>query len=213
MALTQEQVSKVEAIAKLLGAAPDDWRADVEDRTNPRIVRTSGAHAGAWFWLSFGGFQKAGRISVHCGWPKNREGQEPYPTFFRSWQGDSAPSITIADTKSAELIARDIVRRFLPAWLPLWEKQVAYLAEVNQMFDAREANMVAFAKAIGGSVWRDQHDPDRKEVRVPELPGRRSIYKVTVDQRGIDMDVRGLTVDQAVAIFNMLKGQASDDGD
>jgi hypothetical protein len=165
---------------------------------NPYLV----SDQGPGLWLSFGGYSQKGRISVHVLWPENHKGQRPFPYFN---PGESAPSITVADTKSAEAIAKDIERRFLPEMLPLWDKQSEHLVNESHAAHTREANMYRLAEAIGGSVWRDEHEPTRMGIRIPQLPGKPYIFNLQVSDTSVDLDLRSVSVDDAIYIIRKLQ--------
>lgn len=97
-----------------------------------------------------------GRIHVGANYPKDSEGREQRPYFSAySENGTASPSITFADTKSPQAAAKDITRRFLPLFVPLWEKQ-AFMVKSNAEYAARKANFAhVVAQLLDGEVAKD----------------------------------------------------------
>lgn len=59
------------------------------------------------------------KIEISGTLPRDSEGQHAYIRH-----GETLPRIAVGSSKSAEQIARDIERRFLPAWLPRLEEML-----------------------------------------------------------------------------------------
>lgn len=75
-----------------------------------------------------------------------------FPQGSSNFQPTERPSITVSDEKSAQQIAKDIVRRLLPAYLPQLAIVLKRLAEAND-FEARRAALAEeVAEVVGGRV-------------------------------------------------------------
>ncbi len=61
-------------------------------------------------------------------------------------------SINVSDTKTPEQIARDIERRFLPAYLPALEQSITQVLKANTYDQKRQANIQKMADYLGVEV-------------------------------------------------------------
>jgi len=112
--------------------------------------------------MSIGGYAFKGRISFGCAYPWHQTDQYGgtrhtfQRDFDRSLAYNVAPwdGITVADTKSPEQIAKDINRRFLPVYLPLWAEAVKYCAEKAAYWVKRNGAEEAIKEAIKGTPLR-----------------------------------------------------------
>lgn len=108
-----------------------------------------------------------GKLSVHCNWPKDGTGSEARPHFSQySDMGAAAPSISFASTKTPAVAAKDIARRFLPAFLPLYVKQAASVQANEDAIAARRRLADAVAKLLQGDVRTDSHRNGAREADV-----------------------------------------------
>jgi hypothetical protein len=131
----------------------------------PHIRRDSD---GAEFYISHA-YREKNRLQVGAEWPKDATGKPNAPYFSQySPNGAAPPSITFADSKSAQQAARDIERRFLPAYLPLWERQAAQVVSANTY----RSNMAELAQRIAGILHatvapsRTPYDGSQPNVRL-----------------------------------------------
>lgn len=156
-------------IAPLLG---EGWTVNPPDpdrewtRSHPTLTH---AETGANFTITgpctYGADR--GKLSVHCNWPKDGTGSEARPHFSQySDMGAAAPSISFASTKTPAVAAKDIARRFLPAFLPLYVKQAATVQGDEDAIAARRRLAEAVAKLVQGSIRDDSH---RNHGRLAEV--------------------------------------------
>lgn len=116
---------------------------------------------GVVLFLRVGDYSNGGRLHVDGSYPSytdangNRRFVTPRDCGGISY-GIASPSITVAGSKTAEQIAKDIDRRLLPELRPLWlkcreyaNKQVFYLAR-------RKATIERVAKATKGTPRSDR---------------------------------------------------------
>lgn len=120
------------------------------EQQHPHLRRASD---GAEFWIGLD-WRAKDRIDVHGNWPKDATGREQRPNFSQySNFGATAPSITFASGKTATVAARDIQRRFLAHFLPLWEQQAVVVQRQNEHFDGNKALAARLAVILKGRVW------------------------------------------------------------
>lgn len=172
----EQAAALVAAIAAALGPG---WRA-CPPHTNPDgqhypYHRTPIRHdAGHSIDLTFDGWQNEGRIEVSCNWPKGRDGRELIPHRL-----EDRPVITLAKTTAPERIARDIERRLLPRYLPIWTAQVERLARETAYEAQNERTIERIISAglgersrhgsggvwLRGNVYADQVTPQGDTLR------------------------------------------------
>jgi hypothetical protein len=171
----------------------DGWQVKQPDpdrdfeTVHPHIYRTSD---GANFWLAHG-WRDKDRIAVNPSWPLDATGREDRPHFSQySENGAAAPAIGFHKDKTAAQAARDIARRFLPAFLPLWEKQLAAVHEDTERRVQKRQLATQIAELLAAEVSgpRDQHDTAEYGVRL----GYRQRGIVAVN---FDHDARSITVE------------------
>lgn len=136
-------------LAEALGA---EWTLEPGDRDRHPTLRHA---AGYGFLLTGPGWSGKGKRSVHAHYPRDAKGQESRP-YFSSWDNLKDPGISFSDTKPAAQAAKDITRRFLPAYLPLWEKQLALVTANNNYRQKRALDAEAAAFLIHGTVGEDR---------------------------------------------------------
>lgn len=127
------------------------WRGPLYEHTEDThaVIRNA---EGAEVTISGNGWTRDGRLTISAGrWPKSKKGDEFAPSRHGN-SGDEAPSITVAETRSAKEIAREVERRFLPDYLPLYAKMVERrdLTDVRQ--DSTKTASEKLAKIVGGKV-------------------------------------------------------------
>lgn len=123
LSLTQDQLTDIaQGIATALSESPSvaDWT--VEPLTDARMTYPS-RHLTCTTGYSFyihddGKTNGKARLSVRGNWPKTADGREQWPSDYDGGR----PGITVSADKSPAKIARDIVNRFLPAYVAVWAK-------------------------------------------------------------------------------------------
>jgi len=136
-------------------------------------------------------YHAKGRIYVSGNWPKDSTGTEQRPYFSQySDCGTEAPSITFARTKTAAQAARDIERRFLPAFLPLWEKQAAAVTRLNNSREQRKELAHAIADILDGKVRGPRDDRDSTPYTVTTYRHEHGITNVEFDHDGQDISIK-----------------------
>jgi len=131
------------AVAPLL---PGKWTPEpaggAEDADDLRWKRSRGEltnENGAQVHLSYDSYKK--RIHVGCVFPRDDHNSAFGPPY-----GTPAPSITVSPLKTAEQVAKDIKRRVLPEYLPLWTAAI----ENKNKWLKREVDADDFARELAG---------------------------------------------------------------
>lgn len=125
------------------------WRGPLYEHTtdsHAAIARADGAEV----VISGNGWARDSRLTIGAGnWPKTKKGEQCQPSGYG---GDQSPRITVSENRSAKDIAREIERRFLPEYLPLYAKMV----ERKEAIDARQASaktkVQSLTEIVGGEI-------------------------------------------------------------
>lgn len=129
-----ELFQKYQAIAEKLGA---QFMPGCElDRG--RFVMADGVE----FFAISGGYNYKGKIHITTSFPAHvvNERGESRGTCQRDFMPYGSPhfdGINVSDAKTPEQIAKDIQRRFLPEYVPLYQKAVAYCDEQKTYWEKR----------------------------------------------------------------------------
>ena len=115
----------------------------------------------------------AGRLTISGIWPTDARGYPHTPQY------PYGESITVSLDKSPEQIARDLTRRFLPAYLPLWEEQKRkakdsdkYVAEKARALARIDAALPESCRYVQGglSVWVGEVETKTVTLKLTWLP-------------------------------------------
>lgn len=145
-------------------------------------------------------WKDAKRIQIRGQLPKDSRGQEPYLPSLRV--GQQMPSITVAGTKSAGQIARDIEHRLLPDYLPLLSEALERIAQSESHYNIVGATTTEIANLLGIEV-----KPDANRVNFyhsPYPPFAENIGEAKVQDEDVTLELH-LTHDTALAVLSMLK--------
>lgn len=146
-----------------------------------------------------GGWAKPGRLFLQHSRPRNAG------KWVELWENHNtvkAPEMTVADTKTAEKIAADIVARLLPESERIDGLALAQIARENSAETARIDTAQAVAAAIGKE---DETDRDGKP--------RTSFYhrgvSLTVNGgESVRVEMHGVTRAQALALLSFMESDA-----
>lgn len=154
-----EKQQHAEAIARELGGTFENR--DEHSPGNGKVTMPDGLV----FWLSVGGW--SGHDKVHAGthYPMHEtganrmNGNTRYKTgtsqrdFDRTLRHDSPVfnGINLSIEKTPQQAAKDILRRFLPTYAPLYAQAVEYCRKQSEYLDAWEANNTAANEAARGT--------------------------------------------------------------
>jgi hypothetical protein len=162
----REDAARNTALVELAGAVAHEMRHyevsvkvhnDFPHVTYVSLRRIDG---GASFSLGYDWRDKS-KVHVTAHWPKDASGKEHRPYFSEySENGSAAPSIAFSAKKDAKVIAKDIERRFLPAFLPLWDKMVEEVTKNNDYATKRAALAKSVAGLLDGKVAKHRDGGD-----------------------------------------------------
>lgn len=124
------------------------WRGPLYEHTTDTHVVITNAD-GAQITVSGNGWTRDGRLTIGAGrWPKTKKGEECGPNGY----SDPHPRITVAENRPAKDIAREIERRFLPDYLPLYAKMVEQRNAIDVRQDSAKVKVTELTKIIGGET-------------------------------------------------------------
>jgi hypothetical protein len=162
---TERRMAELRAFCNQVATAMGDgWHVvTAEGDRDPHLVRASD---GAEFYIGYGWREKH-RLTVGAAWPKDATGKPHVPYFSEySDNGGSSPSISFAATKTPQQAARDIERRFLPAFLPLWAKQAASVQATNKYSADKKELAHRIAWILGGTAAENPRNENDSTVRL-----------------------------------------------
>lgn len=147
---TREKRDQIEALDLLafvggIVSGMPGWRViepDLDDY--PRLSSVSVRHtSGATFYVHRSTWPP--ELNVGATWP--REGDTRTGQEYRPHEG--APRISVSPWRDPEVLAKDILRRFVVPFLPLWDKQKAIRDECVRKAAAAHLLAQALAKVLG----------------------------------------------------------------
>ena len=94
-------------------------------------------------------WEQSDRVEVYGTWPKSLDRRDGNRVDFMPYRDNRPDNITCAISRGSVSIARDILRRYVPAYLPAYEKQVEYRQEYLQKEAAVNAAYEELAEAMG----------------------------------------------------------------
>lgn len=153
-------------VMKLAGELAERLRADGERCSVRRknyavcvhVERDDAEQQGLWLRVSNMGRTLPQSVAVHGLWPLY-EGRENSPY-------GSAPTVSVSYGREPAAAAKDILRRFMPLYLPAWEKALASTVSQRDRDARRDAIADELRRLPGVSLWRGQ-SKERMEVRWP----------------------------------------------
>ncbi|MEK7182642.1 MAG: hypothetical protein AAB694_00585 [Patescibacteria group bacterium] len=182
----QQFSEKIETVASILGLT---WCPKKDWSDNTGELKGLGE---VDIWVRNGGYQEAEKIMFSSVYPRDNKGQE------RSNSGQGV-TIRVSETKAAEQIARDIQRRFLPEYLKNLIIVQGWIADLNQSYSQKAANLKQIADHFGLEI----RENNREGVIYYSAPGIYSIeaYNATL----VRMEKVDCTPEQAITIIELLK--------
>ena len=161
--------------------------------------------------IAAGGYGKQGRISISTVYPKWWDGSTHY-----GYQDSKSYSITVADTKTAQQIIKDIQRRLLPDYEPTLTLFLQHRAESLATHTKRIATLTRIATAIGKTYEYGKECAQgvyQFSGYVPSTNGESNyplgVHEVRVSSSGsIEIRLDGLTEEKALRLIEALKNGA-----
>jgi len=185
------------AIALALSATHDPgWIAEPRNDTgDQKLVRANGS--GPDFWLNHHDEKSGPRLTINVLWPRDPDTYQVYTPSDRDRRGATI-DITVSATKSPAQIAGDISRRLLPDARRLWWEQRDRLANHRAYEQQTAATMARVAQETGGTVRN-------AGLWWPSTPdGAPYVWLTQVSGDRINLDLRSLSAEQAIAIIKLL---------
>lgn len=165
IAMTPKQLAPIADELGIATGNPASWEVSHDKFNNAYVTRPSDGLA---FWFRAGGYGNEGRISIHLNWPHDNKG-DAASRWDSKGEKVQCPAITVANTKTPEQIAKDIVRRILPAAVAANAVARANIAATHKFYDGNVEAIYLMAKTLGG-------EPDR-HYQTKELTGEIDPYK------------------------------------
>jgi hypothetical protein len=126
-----------------------------------------------------------GRLTISGLWPHSATGESFAPWGHRA-------KITVTPIKTGAQIARDITRRFLPAYLPQWREQSAR----RDQREAHEQQTHAVGRRLATQIGAEYHE-DRRCLSFHH-------GTLTVSGEEVTFNIRGVSAPQAQRILALL---------
>jgi hypothetical protein len=192
------KITKVREVAKWLGRTEGrpDWKlrpADPEwpDHRNLTIDGPDGAE----LWFGFDRYGYTGRIVIHGELDNELSHHVPY--------GEHTPSITVAETRTPDAIAREIKRRLLPAYRELLVKVRESKARNDEYEQQRDGLRDELLTALGEHGRAGQQHQRDGSINLYGLPG--PVYgTVTVSRDSAAFEIRSAPRELALAIARVI---------
>ena len=200
-------------LAQEIADALDGWQVSDEQPTSN--IQLDGP-AGTGLYLSKPYWEK-GRVVVGARWPAaDVNGQhETFQPYFSSYGSNptKAPHITCAMSRGAAAIAKDIERRFLPQYLPLYEQQVERMT-VTLEGAAYRRDILDRLNATGfmqGTIHLTVSPPEITfDKGYLKNGGTHAKFAISTYQGlKVSAEIRDLTLEQAEAIIRLLMEEAT----
>lgn len=149
---------------------------NADESDNERLIKLT-REGGYGLYLSLNFYQRPGKIHVSHVAPQDNAGRT---LWWREYmRRATAPEINVSADKSADQIARDIVRRMLPALAVGWPVVQGILADRIAATSARDTALAAIREM--GGMWHDTYagspigPADSVRVRFP-MPDNRDLH-------------------------------------
>lgn len=135
-----------------------------------------------------------GRLNIYGWCPNAKDGSR-----FRCEEN----KITVSQEKTAQQIAKDMARRFFPAYRQTLNEVVEQVKEYEVFMD----NQASCVKALAGVCGvKDIRDDGRGNLTGFYLYNSLARGEVKVSGGSVTIELRGITGDQAKAVLEALKG-------
>jgi hypothetical protein len=205
---TEARAATVEKFAAelpaLLSKQGETWRGLVkspgESHAWVRIEREDGASLS----IHVEGYRNEGKLTVSGNWPTlDKPGRNAGTSTFYPGRGGFSAKISL--TKTSEVIAREIERRVLAKYLPLYQEALAAKNAAIDHYQKTHALGVELARIAGK---REPEDAERVTFKL-DLEGD-GYGDVTVNSPGsVSIEIRSTNPETARRVLAALKSQTS----
>ena len=166
----------------------------------------SGIDLGAGLGLHLHKVWNAERMEVSGQWPKTAKGEVQSPSSRYDYVEGLLSSITVSVDRTAEAIATDVARRFLPGYKAQFAKQLERVKGYDQHADDTRETSIRVSQALGQPVLKEtsgsSHDRPRLSLDLKDDCG---YGHVTVSGKTVDIDIRGLPIEHAEVVLQSLR--------
>jgi len=118
-------------------------------------------------------------------------------------------SISVDETRGAEIIAREISRRLLPRYRPELRRVLDYNARMVRQHEERGALLTQLAEALGGTYRHPEYSlrADSATLRLATMPGTvGGEVSVTRKADSVDMTLRNVPAPVALRMLALMSG-------
>lgn len=163
---------------------------------HPRITFRAGSPAG---WV------KPGRIHVSGWWPSYDRPSGGSVEHFRPWRGKEPKAITMAATRPPAALAQDILRRYLPDYLPEFGRQAENKAQFIAHRATEDAVVDKLAAIAGATPYKgiQQEREFNTEIGPAQLHVEVKSYKSTPEGT-VDLRITNASPEQAGILLTAL---------
>ncbi|HEX7120611.1 MAG TPA: hypothetical protein VF212_17595 [Longimicrobiales bacterium] len=184
-------------------ALPNGWDKDAE-KTRARLVHKDGRVIGLILGTTRYGRAPEGKLHVYGEYGTDN-GQPVQPQEVGAIRyNESAPAINISAKKSPNRIAREIERRFLGEYTPIWQycqEKICQYAEQREVV-ARRAEEIRLALGLEPPSVRLNYDKSQATIYLPYREDRRGSIEVGPTWVSFDLSTgpdAGLSLAKAIA--------------
>jgi hypothetical protein len=172
-----------------------------DERHYSRAVTTTGEN----FSLSYD--RHKNRIHVSGNWPAMPDGRFWYPRY-----GDESPGITVSADRAPDAVAKDIARRFLPAYRTLLAKARAEVRGAQEYRNATERNFAELVAAGAPYIrpHQGQNNGDERTASIYDAPGV-SYGTIRVGGQSVQFDRLSMTPEFATKFAAFIAAQHDPD--
>lgn len=168
-----------------------------------------------FFYLNFSAGYGKHRVEVRGNYPKQADGSYAGDIWYTQEEREARkakgipdteygkiqkPSITISPDKTAEQIAKDIQRRFLPDYLDYRKRLDARIKETDDYESRTKTNLETLKKA----KLTDYEEKQKRFSGYAKKGCEGARYEVKVSGTDVDVELHNLTVDQAEEILSII---------
>jgi hypothetical protein len=186
----REKDQTIAAVAAALGA---DWR--VRPAADTGIATRTILHAAGYGCTFHWSMYPAGRIEIGGVYPVTADGKHLYPSQV---YGTATPGITVSTTRTSKAIAAEITRRFLPAYLPVYDKLAERAAGADAYTVQTAATLAQLQAGVPGS-----RAGSRDHSATLYLYDNRA-YSVTAQGKDVRIEAFSCPADVAIAVLRLL---------
>lgn len=171
----------------------ENWQSNGTELTRHAAIKSAD---GREIHISRSTYPVKDRFTIDGAYPLNAKGEQIW-----LGHGTSQPSITVAQTKNAQQIAKEILRRFLPDYEAHRAKVQERVNQDNQHFDYVEHAKRLLTEV--GCSFRD--DFAQMEGGLPrDFPG---YGRVQVNGSTVDLHLRSISPELAVSVLRLIQEQ------